>query len=354
MCYILFGRAGIIAFNTIMGTGLIAIGVLFYSFFVLTALSVGQISRDGSDHYLMWKSGITVALAVAQMFVSFQRHLGAFAFQRFLQPVGILSVIGFMIWLVTNNPDKGLADLEPPLDIYTVSTWKVVDAVNTIVTSYGFVINFYPFYDNLQPSSRNWCTMFTAVVLACFIALATYASFSIMAISAFGLDNIQASIFDNFTPDMGAGAIVVRLMFLIMFTCTIPYLMFACKMCFMNLYAEISACKVSEAMAKNEVYNVLDEVDESVNKTIVVVLKLIIAFVAIVSENLTKMFSVPAAFSESLANMILPGLFLFSTSYMIRSKISTPWLVLQMVSGILMCLTGLSYTCLALTSTFMQ
>ena len=87
-----------------------------------------------------------------------------------------------MIWLVTNNPDKGLWDKEPSGSVYTVSTWKVVDAVNTIVTSYGFVENFYPFYDNLDSSSRSWTTMFTAVIIACSIALATYASFSIMAI----------------------------------------------------------------------------------------------------------------------------------------------------------------------------
>ena len=127
---------------------------------------------------------------------------------------------------------------------------------------------------------------------------------------------------------MGLAAVVVRLIFLVMFTCTVPYLMFATKLCFINLYVELSSWKLSESMSQNRVYNVVEEVDESVNKSIVVALKLAIAAVAILCDDLTKMFSVPAAMSESLANAILPGLFLFSTAYMIRTKISSVSLII--------------------------
>lgn len=221
------------------------------------------------------------------------------------------------------------------------------------MTSYGFVINFYPIYDMLEEKSRNWTSMMSAAIISIIITLFVYTCFTLLCIEAFGYFNSHSNIFSNFDDSMGIMSIAVRIIFLIMLLSAIPFPSFATKMCILTLIEELRDRKISHAMGNNEVYNIAENTSDCVNIVVVVLMQLIITAIAIPVDNLTMAFSVPAALSESLANAILPGLFLFSTAFMIKQKLSTTSFILQMVSGIAMFVLGVTFTTLALTSAFL-
>lgn len=68
ICFILFGRAGIIIFNIIMGLGMIGVCVLFYLFFTMTALTLLE-STQGTAEFKAQKAVIVSCLAIIQSFV---------------------------------------------------------------------------------------------------------------------------------------------------------------------------------------------------------------------------------------------------------------------------------------------
>ncbi len=89
-----------------------------------------------------------------------------------------------------------------------------------------------------------------AVCLAmafCFIA---YMIFSVMAWITYG-SNIKPSIFENIKGDKGFLSILLRILFLFIFMCNIPFVFFAGRECFITIILEMRERRVSKKLIRD-------------------------------------------------------------------------------------------------------
>ena len=109
---------------------------------------------------------------------------------------------------------------------------KIIDSVNILLTSYGFVINLFPISQQLEVKSN--ANVLKSVFLALTFCLSSYMILTQLCINLFGESNIQPSIFDNLKDDHSLLSIGTRVLFLVIFLCNIPYLFFPGKMSIIN------------------------------------------------------------------------------------------------------------------------
>lgn len=117
--------------------------------------------------------------------------------------------------------------------------WKLsnfIDSVNISITSYGFIINLFPIRQQMSDQSKSSVVLAVSLALAfCFIS---YVLLTGLAIGIFGEHNIKQSLFDNLEDDHGALTQAIRIVFLVIFLCNIPYLFYPGKLSVLNVFQE--------------------------------------------------------------------------------------------------------------------
>lgn len=117
-----------------------------------------------------------------------------------------------------------------------------MDSMNITLASYGFVINFFPIYKSIQSRSNSRGFLSVSMALSgCFVI---YITFSLLALKAYGSD-IQPNIFENVKMDKEWISIGLRVLFMCIFLCNIPFTFFAGKECFIMLIVEFTERRVS-------------------------------------------------------------------------------------------------------------
>jgi hypothetical protein len=166
--------------------------------------------------------------------------------------------------------------------------------------------------------------MMKSAFLALSFCFLSYVILTILAMNIFGEHNIQQSIFENLKQDQSNPlSIGIRLLFLVIFLCNIPYLFFPGKLSVLNVYQEYKKKCFSEAIERRMKKTDLEMVDDADEEPIDVValtddltyysvcftFLLAIIISAILIDDLTVIFGMIAACSESLLNFVFPGLF---------------------------------------------
>ena len=78
-----------------------------------------------------------------------------------------------------------------------------------------------------------------SVVLALSFCFYSYVVLTILAMNIYGEQNIQQSIFENLKEDQfNPLSIFIRMLFLVIFLCNIPFLFFPGKLSILNAYQE--------------------------------------------------------------------------------------------------------------------
>ena len=101
------------------------------------------------------------------------------------------------------------------------------DSVNIAVASQGFVIALFPIYSSMARDARP--RVMTSVTIALMFTMSVYTLLSIVSIAYYGQENIAPSIFTNIEKEEGFASIALRLLFLMIFFCNIPFVFFAGK-----------------------------------------------------------------------------------------------------------------------------
>lgn len=97
----------------------------------------------------------------------------------------------------------------------------IFDSMSIILTSYGFIINFYPVFSSLEVQSNDNGIKSTLLAMAfCFVA---YLSFSHLGIMTYGED-VNPNIFVNISKE-GASMMTLFIMFIFIciFVCNVPF-----------------------------------------------------------------------------------------------------------------------------------
>jgi len=90
----------------------------------------------------------------------------------------------------------------------------------------------------------------TSVSTALFFTMTIYTYLSFISISYFGQENIKPSIFVNIQDQEGIASILLRILFMMIFFCNIPFVFFAGKVALLAVVQEIF---YSKAEADNAV-----------------------------------------------------------------------------------------------------
>jgi amino acid permease len=117
---------------------------------------------------------------------------------------------------------------------------KVIDSCNIAMASYGFILGLFPVRNDMQSSAKP--KLMVSVTMALIFTMSTYVILSVMAASYFGTANVQPSIFDNLVDEHDWMSVTLRLIFLTIFMCNIPFIFFAGKLsifAIINLVGEI-------------------------------------------------------------------------------------------------------------------
>ena len=125
----------------------------------------------------------------------------------------------------------------------------MVDSFNITLTSYGYLINLFPIA--MQLKNRSYANVIKSALLALVFVFTAYVILTSLSMNIFGEHNIQMSIFENLKTDNGLLSIGIRLLFLIIFLCNIPYLFFPGKISILNALQEYRFKCFSKVLEKN-------------------------------------------------------------------------------------------------------
>lgn len=202
----------------------------------------------------------------------------------------------------------------------------MLDSFNIFLSSYGFMVNFYPVYDKLKPELRGPANARRAVAMALSFIAVTYITFSYLSMEFFGIKHIDQDVFTNFARDGGWLSMLIIFWFIIIFLCSFPFNFHPLKTCALNFIQEIRTGAISaelqdtfkvgiDASIRVTRKPIEDTASDSQHSGVVFTLLIGIAAVALYVKDLTLVFGVIGAFGESLVNFILPGAFLLVTAY---------------------------------------
>lgn len=194
---------------------------------------------------------------------------------------------------------------------------KVVDSINITLTSYGFIINLFPITSQLK--EYNNVNIMKSVFMALVFCFGSYIILSVLAMNLYGENNIHQSIFDNMKNDkQNPLTIGIRLLFLVIFCCNIPYLFYPAKLSILNALQEYRIKCFSKAIEKSinegveiEPIDVIKDTDSRTYITVCFIFGTCAIIASIMIDDLTLVFGFIAAFSETMLNFVFPGLFYF-------------------------------------------
>lgn len=213
--------------------------------------------------------------------------------------------------------------------------------------------------------AQTYGNVMSAVFIALCFCFSAYLILALLAQNLFG-DNIQVSLFDNMKDDRGILSVGVRVLFLVIFLCNIPYLFFPGKMSILNALQEWRFqvfSRVLEANIKHkekmlakqaddfnnasglnisddELEKEVDVINDCDNKTYYGVCFTFLGATvaaALILDDLSLIFGMIAAFSESMLNFVLPGLFFLTGLNYVG------------INNVCLKLTATVFTCIGLT-----
>ncbi len=148
---------------------------------------------------------------------------------------GLLFINGSYEYRLANGLIDASTVVEPkeaPKEMGSLES--LVDSLNIAVASQGFVIALFPIYSSMARSARPH--MMKSASAALIFTMSTYTYLSFVSISYFGQDNIAPSIFENIKQEEGISSILLRVLFLLIFFCNIPFVFFAGKTALMAVF----------------------------------------------------------------------------------------------------------------------
>ena len=87
-----------------------------------------------------------------------------------------------------------------------------------------------------------------ATSTALILTMTVYLTFSQMAISYFGVNNIQQNIFENFSHDFDPLSQLLKVVFLVIFFCALPFNLHPLKICMLSLIEEFRSARISREL----------------------------------------------------------------------------------------------------------
>jgi hypothetical protein len=152
-----------------------------------------------------------------------------------------------------------------------------------------------------------------------------------LSILCFGIENIKQNIFENFSADDDILSQFVRIIFLVIFLCALPFNIYPVKLCVLNFIEEVRSKRISQDLEASLKENgkssksIEDEVSYELHTCVALSLLVLLSVCSLLVDDLRVVFGIIGTFSEAIINFILPGIFLMVTEYKMKT---TNWLLI--------------------------
>lgn len=113
---------------------------------------------------------------------------------------------------------------------------KLITGFNIIVLAYSYQINLFPTYNSLGANKSN-STGIKAVAIGTSLSALIYITLGILSIYLFG-SSLDASVLTNVDEESNVYSYIIRVSFLIVLACHIPYIFFVTKEPFLIIIDE--------------------------------------------------------------------------------------------------------------------
>mmetsp|Transcript_29778 Transcript_29778/g.36957 ORF Transcript_29778/g.36957 Transcript_29778/m.36957 type:complete len:141 (+) Transcript_29778:733-1155(+) len=108
---------------------------------------------------------------------------------------------------------------------------ELVTGLNIIVLAYAYQINLFPTYNSLGANKSNK-TGLDAVAISAALSFLIYVSLGILSIYIFG-SSLESSVLKNVDEERNIYSYIIRVCFLVVLGCHIPYIFFPTKESFL-------------------------------------------------------------------------------------------------------------------------
>lgn len=122
----------------------------------------------------------------------------------------------------------------------------LVTGFNIIVLAYSYQINLFPTYNSLGVNKNNKTGM-KAVMIGNSLSFIIYVSLGVLGIYIFGT-SLDTSVLDNVDEENNVYSVVIRVAFLLVLACHIPYVFFPTKESFLIIVDEAQNGSMAKAL----------------------------------------------------------------------------------------------------------
>jgi amino acid permease len=123
---------------------------------------------------------------------------------------------------------------------------ELVTGFNIIVLAYAYHINLFPTYHSLGANKSNKTGM-KAVAIGTGLSVLIYVSLGILSIYIFGSD-LKSSVLKNVDEENNVYSYIIRIAFLLVLGCHIPYIFFPTKESFLIIFDEAENKSMTKAL----------------------------------------------------------------------------------------------------------
>ena len=123
---------------------------------------------------------------------------------------------------------------------------QLVTGFNIIVLAYAYHISLFPTYNSLGANKSNRTGM-QAVAIGSGLSLIIYVSLGILSIYTFGSE-LGTSVLKNVDEEKNVYSYIIRVSFLLVLACHIPYIFFPTKESFLIIVDEAQRSSMTKAL----------------------------------------------------------------------------------------------------------
>lgn len=232
-------------------------GIMALYMILFSEIAISLVGSGKEESFLSHKLFYVCLLSLFISPIIVRKRIQELKISTYVLFIGVICLISLLtILLIVNGSydyriEQGI--IEPKVvvvdDEEKIGTFEgIMDSVNIAVASQGFVIALFPIYSSMASTARP--KVMTSVSTALFFTMTIYTYLSFISISYFGQENIKPSIFVNIQDQEGIASILLRILFMMIFFCNIPFVFFAGKVALLAVVQEIF---YSKAEADNAV-----------------------------------------------------------------------------------------------------
>ena len=192
---------------------------------LITLLFIDDSTPDSHDSHF-WNIGqslvtskyfLCVTLFLILLPIVLKKHIKELKIITYLLFTGVITmVIVFFVKTLQSDPN-----IPPAVPSVTYEKGSIFDSMTIILTSYGFILNFYNVYSCLEVQNNKNGIM--ATVLAMIFCFFIFVTFSHLGIVSYG-EFVHPNIFENLKAE-GSSFVSIFIfgIFICIFMCNIPF-----------------------------------------------------------------------------------------------------------------------------------